>query len=125
MARPATHRHRHAMSTSTNTTYTMANGYVGSTVARNMPEVAVPAPGIPGDRQVFPRRGSDVPDCAFLKRHFFEEGRLSEAQVLRIVSAGTRLLRSEPNLLALKTPITSKPGCAPPSPLTHAPFSLR
>jgi serine/threonine-protein phosphatase 2B catalytic subunit len=49
-----------------------------------------------------------VPNAQFLKAHFFDEGKLSEEQVCRLVEAGTELLAKEPNLLRLPAPITSK-----------------
>lgn len=50
----------------------------------------------------------DLPDAEYIKAHFFEEGFLSEAQVLRIIKAGTRILKTEANLLNIPTPVTSK-----------------
>ena len=64
---------------------------------------------IPDDCVIFPSPKSDKPDAEYIKAHFFEEGKLSEAQVLRIVRAGTKLLSSESNLLEVETPATSKP----------------
>lgn len=62
---------------------------------------------LPDDAVVFPKRHCDIPDVDFLKAHFFEEGRLSTAQALRLVEAGRSLLAAESNLLMLQTPITS------------------
>ena len=44
----------------------------------------------------------------YLKTHFFEEGKLTESQVLRIVRSGKDLLTKEANLLNIDTPATSK-----------------
>lgn len=67
----------------------------------------VPISTIPTDQILFPTPKSDKPDSEYLKSHFFQEGRLTESQVLRIVKAGTKLLKTEPNLLDLDTPATS------------------
>lgn len=75
----------------------------------NQSLVAVPpAPKIPKDKELFPIEGTAVPNVQFLKAHFFDEGKLSEEQVCRIVEAGTELLANEPNLLEIPAPITSK-----------------
>lgn len=106
-------------------TYTTPSGYVGHTVDRNCKGkwkgisalfafcnqslVAVPpAPKIPKDKELFPIEGTAIPNVQFLKAHFFDEGKLSEEQVCRIVEAGTELLANEPNLLEIPAPITSK-----------------
>lgn len=48
------------------------------------------------------------PDIAFLKNHFYREGRLSEEQALWILDKGTELLRREPNVLNVDAPITGE-----------------
>ena len=48
----------------------------------------------------------DRPDIAFLKNHFYREGRISEEQAIFILQRGTELLRKEPNLLEVDAPIT-------------------
>lgn len=67
-----------------------------------------PRTTVPDDCVIFPSPNNDKPDAEYIKAHFFEEGRLTEAQVLRIVRAGIKLLKSEPNLLNIPTPVTSK-----------------
>lgn len=106
-------------------TYTTPSGYVGNTVERNSSgkynDISVyihcmcmcvgtkaPKTTIPEDSVIFPDPKSDKPDAEYIKAHFFEEGKLTEAQVLRIVKAGTKLLTTEPNLLEIETPATSK-----------------
>ena len=106
-------------------TYTTPSGYVGHTVERNCkgnqeivqifqltPFLVAnpPAPKVPDDKVLFPDPNSDIPNVQFLKAHFFDEGRLSEEQVCRLVEAGTELLSKEPNLLQIPAPITSKLG---------------
>ena len=70
-------------------------------------ETKPPKTIIPDDCVIFPDPKSDTPDAEYIKSHFYEEGKLTEAQVLRIVQAGTKLLTSETNLLELETPATS------------------
>lgn len=62
----------------------------------------------PTPEQFFANRGQDrtKPDIAFLKNHFYREGRLTEEQALWILQQGTELLRKEPNVLQVDAPIT-------------------
>lgn len=62
----------------------------------------------PSPEQFFNRGGQDQtkPDIAFLKNHFYREGRLTEEQALWILEKGTELLRKEPNVLSVDAPIT-------------------
>jgi len=62
----------------------------------------------PTPEQFFANRGQDrtKPDIAFLKNHFYREGRLLEEQALWILEKGTELLRQEPNVLQVDAPIT-------------------
>nr|AOC97539.1 calcineurin [Volvariella volvacea] len=62
----------------------------------------------PTPEQFFNERGRDrtKPDIAFLKNHFYREGRLTEEQALWILERGTELLRREPNVLSVDAPIT-------------------
>ena len=46
------------------------------------------------------------PNLAFLKQHFYREGRLTEEQALYIINEGAKLLKAEPNLLEMDAPIT-------------------
>lgn len=63
-----------------------------------------PATFTPSDDQVFLPSG--LPNCDFLKDHFFKEGRLKEEQAIRILNDATDLLASEPNLLQVPAPVT-------------------
>lgn len=62
----------------------------------------------PTPEQFFNQKGQDrdKPDIAFLKNHFYREGRLTEEQALWILEKGTELLRKEPNVLSVDAPIT-------------------
>lgn len=54
----------------------------------------------------------DRPDIAFLKNHFYREGRISEEQAIFILQKGTELLKKEPNLLEVDAPITGEFHCS-------------
>lgn len=75
-------------------------------------EMQVPPPiaHLPTDDQVFisDGRGGRIPNAAFLKEHFLREGRLTENQALLILDQATKLLASEPNLVDVESPVTSK-----------------
>ena len=60
----------------------------------------------PTDEEFFDRQDPSKPSLAFLKNHFYREGRLTEEQALYIIRAGTELLRREPNVLEVDAPIT-------------------
>jgi hypothetical protein len=50
--------------------------------------------------------GLDLSDVAFLKNHFYREGRLTEDQALFILNKASEVLKTEPNLLEVEAPIT-------------------
>ncbi|KAF8632056.1 hypothetical protein AX15_002078 [Amanita polypyramis BW_CC] len=90
------------------TQHTLENGDVVSTQERVVKEVQAPAMLKPTPEQFFNRRGQDrtKPDIAFLKNHFYREGRLTEEQALWIIEQGTELLKKESNVLDVEAPIT-------------------
>ena len=61
---------------------------------------------IPTDAQFFSKTDPTKPDVAFLKNHFYREGRISEEHALYILEKGTEILRAEPNLLYVDAPVT-------------------
>lgn len=61
---------------------------------------------IPTDAQFYWRDDPSKPDIAFLKNHFYREGRLSEEQALFILEKATEILHAEPNVLSVDAPIT-------------------
>ena len=63
---------------------------------------------IPSDAQFFSRQDPSKPDVAFLKNHFYREGRVTEEQALYVLEKGTELLREEPNVLNVDAPITGE-----------------
>ena len=69
-----------------------------------------PATSIPTDDQVFVGGDRSKPNVAFLKDHFFRQGRLSEEHALHIIDAASTILRAEPNILTVDSPVTG--ACA-------------
>lgn len=61
---------------------------------------------IPTDDQFFSKTDKAKPDVAFLKTHFYREGRLKEEHALYIIEKATQLLRAEPNVLSVDSPVT-------------------
>ncbi|KAG6877360.1 3',5'-cyclic-nucleotide phosphodiesterase (PDEase) (3':5'-CNP) [Termitomyces sp. T32_za158] len=90
------------------TQHTLEDGNVISTQERVVKDVQAPAMQMPTNEQFFHRHGEDQtkPDIAFLKNHFYREGRISEEHALWILETATELLRKEPNVLQVDAPIT-------------------
>ncbi|KAL1405273.1 3',5'-cyclic-nucleotide phosphodiesterase (PDEase) (3':5'-CNP) [Vanrija albida] len=88
------------------TQHTLENGEVVSTTERVVKDVQAPAMYVPTDEQFWSKQDPTKPDIAFLKNHFYREGRLSEEQALYILEKGGEILRAEPNLLEVDAPIT-------------------
>jgi len=88
------------------TQHTMDDGRVVNTQERVVKEVQAPAVLVPTDDQFWSKERPGLPDIAFLKNHFYREGRLTEEQALYIIEKGTEILRKEPNLLEVGAPIT-------------------
>ncbi|KAI8388146.1 calcineurin [Radiomyces spectabilis] len=86
--------------------YTMDDGRVVSTKERVDKEVEPPVFSKATDEQLWSREHPGRPNLAFLKDHFFHEGRLTEEQALQILQRTKQVLRAEPNLLHLPAPIT-------------------
>jgi serine/threonine-protein phosphatase 2B catalytic subunit len=72
-------------------------------------DVQAPAFFRPTDEEFFDPHDPSKPNIAFLKNHFYREGRLTEEQALYIIKAGTEILRREPNVLEVDAPITGTP----------------
>jgi serine/threonine-protein phosphatase 2B catalytic subunit len=73
-------------------------------------QVPEPAWRKPTDQELFvlhPSSGQSLPNPGYLKQHFFKEGRLTEQQALFIIEKATELLSREPNLIHVKSPVTS------------------
>ncbi|KAJ7098257.1 Metallo-dependent phosphatase-like protein [Mycena epipterygia] len=88
------------------TQHTLEDGTSISTQERVIKDVQAPSPTIPTAAQFFSSADQSKPDIAFLKNHFYREGRLSEEQALFILAKGTEMLRREPNVLSVDAPIT-------------------
>lgn len=65
-----------------------------------------PPPRPPSDDQ-FWLPGRTKTNAAFLRRHFYHEGRVLEHQALWLLREATMLLRTEPNVLSVTSPVTS------------------
>ncbi|KAJ7033094.1 serine/threonine-protein phosphatase 2B catalytic subunit A1 [Mycena alexandri] len=88
------------------TQHVLEDGTSVSTQERVVKDVQAPSPSIPSPTQFFSSADPSKPDIAFLKNHFYREGRLSEEQALYILAKGTEVLRREPNVLSVDAPIT-------------------
>ncbi|KAK7439817.1 3',5'-cyclic-nucleotide phosphodiesterase (PDEase) (3':5'-CNP) [Stygiomarasmius scandens] len=90
------------------TQHVLEDGSTISTQERVIKDVQAPAMQIPTPEQFFNNHGQDrsKPDVAFLKNHFYREGRLSEEQALWIIEKGTEVLKKEQNVLNVDAPIT-------------------
>ncbi|PSK76911.1 hypothetical protein CJJ07_003232 [Candidozyma auris] len=86
------------------TLYVTEEGEELCTTERVVKSVKPPASFKPSDEQVFLPNG--MPNCEFIKDHFFNEGRLQHHQASRIVQAATELLSQEPNMLSVAAPVT-------------------
>ncbi|GAA97647.1 uncharacterized protein L969DRAFT_87746 [Mixia osmundae IAM 14324] len=88
------------------TQHVQEDGTAVSTTERVIKEVVAPAFHVPTDEQFYTSSDKSMPDIAFLKNHFYREGRLTEEQALFILSKATEVLKTEPNLLEVDAPIT-------------------
>ena len=61
---------------------------------------------IPTDEQFFSKTEKGKPDIAYLKNHFYREGKLKEDHALYILEKATEILHTEPNLLHVDAPVT-------------------
>ncbi|KAH9974641.1 serine/threonine-protein phosphatase 2B catalytic subunit A1 [Lactifluus volemus] len=88
------------------TQHQLENGYTVSTQERVVKEVQAPAMNIPTDDQFFSKTERGKPDIAYLKNHFYREGRINEDHALYIIEKATEILHTEPNLLYVDAPVT-------------------
>jgi hypothetical protein len=73
-------------------------------------QIQAPAMRPPTDDEFFSKEDPSKPDIAFLKNHFYREGRLTEDQALYILEKASDVLAAEPNLLMVDAPITGARG---------------
>ncbi|CZT50438.1 phosphoprotein phosphatase 3-alpha catalytic chain [Rhynchosporium secalis] len=88
------------------TLHTMEDGTQVNTQERVCKDVQAPAMHPPTNEQFFSPQDPTKPNLAFLKQHFYREGRLTEEQALYILEEGGKVLKQEPNLLEMDAPIT-------------------
>lgn len=88
------------------TIHVTEDGSQVSTQERVIKDVQAPAFLKPTEEQFWSRQDPTKPDIAFLKNHFYREGRLTDEQALHIIRTATEILRNEPNLLEVDAPIT-------------------
>lgn len=84
--------------------YTSDDGTTYHTRRRAVPLVPAPVARRPRDDEVFGPDGT--PNHKFLRDHFFNEGRLTEPQAIRILNMALDLLAKEPTLLEVPAPVT-------------------
>lgn len=82
------------------------DGSTVSTHERVVKDVQAPAFLTPSDSQFYSAQDPTKPDIAFLKNHFYREGRLTHDQVIYIITTATEILKQEPNVLEVEAPIT-------------------
>ncbi|KAF9180168.1 3',5'-cyclic-nucleotide phosphodiesterase (PDEase) (3':5'-CNP) [Haplosporangium sp. Z 11] len=88
------------------TVHTMPDGTVASTIERFNKDVMAPAVTVPTDDMFYSKEFPDRPNLAFLKQHFFREGRITEEQAIFILQKATDIMKKEPNLLEVEAPVT-------------------
>ncbi|KAG1870466.1 Metallo-dependent phosphatase-like protein [Suillus tomentosus] len=88
------------------TQHVLEDGNTISTQERVVKDVQAPAMNVPTDAQFFSRQDPTKPDVAFLKNHFYREGRVTEDQAIWILEKATALLHAESNVLQVDAPIT-------------------
>ncbi|KAF8430894.1 Metallo-dependent phosphatase-like protein [Boletus edulis BED1] len=98
--------HRRRPSNIDFTQHILEDGNVISTQERVIKDVQAPAMNIPTDAQFFSKHDPSKPDIAFLKNHFYREGRISEDHAMWIIEKATAVLRAESNVLQVDAPIT-------------------
>ncbi|KAJ1816559.1 3',5'-cyclic-nucleotide phosphodiesterase (PDEase) (3':5'-CNP) [Coemansia sp. RSA 2598] len=86
--------------------HTSEDGIQLNTTDRVVADVPEPTVLIPEADVVFEGGDTSKPQCEFLRNHFFREGRLREQDALAIIQQATALLREEPTLLTIESPVT-------------------
>lgn len=84
--------------------YELEDGTTVSTKGRVVKSVPPVARRSPTDSELFLSNG--LPNHVFLREHFRKEGRLTEAQTLKLLNMATDCLSKEPNLLSVPAPVT-------------------
>ena len=83
----------------------------GESIPRQVTTVKPPRAYTPNEEEFYAKdqRGRRRPNHEFIREHFLREGRLTEDQVMLILSQTTEILSSEPNVLKVKSPVTGAP----------------
>ncbi|GAA6051127.1 hypothetical protein JCM3770_004728 [Rhodotorula araucariae] len=102
----AVHNRRTRLPSIDFTVHTSDEGQVFNTTERVVKDVQAPAFHKPTDEQFYADDTRQKPNIAFLKNHFYREGRLTDEQALFILREASKILRDEPNLLEVDAPIT-------------------
>ncbi|BGP40848.1 3',5'-cyclic-nucleotide phosphodiesterase (PDEase) (3':5'-CNP) [Rhodotorula kratochvilovae] len=102
----AVHNRRTRLPSIDFTVHTSDEGQVFNTTERVVKDVQAPAFHKPTDEQFYADETRQKPNIAFLKNHFYREGRLTDEQALFILREASKVLREEPNLLEVDAPIT-------------------
>ncbi|KAG7883769.1 hypothetical protein KL938_002354 [Ogataea parapolymorpha] len=97
-------KHRKTQPAGDPSVYTDDLGHKFCTRDRIVVDVEPPTREMPGNDRVFANNG--LPDYKFLRRHFRQQGRLSEEQVLLILEMAAAALRKEPNMVRVSAPVT-------------------
>ncbi|KAF8531397.1 serine/threonine protein phosphatase 2B [Gautieria morchelliformis] len=84
----------------------LADGSTVSTYERFVKDTQAPATRVPTDAEFFSSADPSKPNLAFLKNHFYHEGRLTVDQALHIIRGATDILKTEPNVLEVDAPVT-------------------
>jgi len=71
-------------------------------------KVRPPATHKPTDAEffVYNGKGDRMPNASYLKEHFFREGRVFEQHALWIVQTATEIMKMEPNMVSVSSPVT-------------------
>jgi hypothetical protein len=75
------------------------------TKERIMKDVPMPIDKVLQKADALNDKGLPIPDI--IRKHLQQEGKLSKELLLEIISLGTQVLVQEPNVLAVKEPVTS------------------
>ena len=77
-----------------------------STTERIMKDVPMPTSKVLQKADLLDEKGIPNPDV--LRNHLKQEGKLAKDLLLEIISQATQILVQEPNVVAIKEPVTSK-----------------
>lgn len=82
-----------------------AQGQEHSTVDRVVKSVPPPITTVPTDEELF-SLPAGKPDYRLIMEHYRHQGKLSQSQVLTIITMVTKVFQEEPNVLQVSSPVT-------------------